>query len=224
MNHKLALEEQLPDKYVFGELSETERDDFEEHLADCPRCMEDVKLAQSFAANSLAVFRDHSLAPVHSPPKKDPFAWWKGPGALAFSGGLNLALAGAALYAFLAVVPLLKTEVQSLAAPAISQSFVLQGASRSALPVYVIPRNSAATFRLDLPQPFDHYVCVIKSAASGSQKTYNLPGTARDAEMLNVTIPVAGLDPGDHNVELSGVQGTNVDLLARFVLRVTPGK
>jgi hypothetical protein len=39
-------------------LSETERDEFETHFADCRPCMNDVWTASAFAANARAVFED----------------------------------------------------------------------------------------------------------------------------------------------------------------------
>ncbi len=223
MDHQLALDEQLPEKYVLGELSELERDNFEEHLSDCSRCMEEVRLAESFVANAHGVFRDEARAKVAGlPPKQERFAWWTNRQALVYSGGLNFVLAAAALYAFLTVVPLLKTEIRSLEAPVVSQSIVLQGATRGALPVFPVAKDSAVTFRLDLPKHFDRYQCSIETSAGRAQKTYNLRGVD-NAETLNLTIPLAGLDPGDYRVKLSGLDDAGSDPLSSFVLHVTAG-
>jgi hypothetical protein len=222
MDHHLAIKDQLPERYVFGELSDSERDNFEEHLADCSRCMEDVRTAQVFAANTFAVFRDEEQrAAAGLPGKPPPAAWWRTRWALAFSGGLNLALAGAALYAFLGVVPFLRTEVQRLEAPELSGSFVLQGPTRGARPVYTVSRDSSATFRFDVPQHFESYVCTLERLSGRLQKTYNLRG-ADQGETLNLTIPVAGLEPGDYDVTLHGAQDGRSQLLLEFVLRVNP--
>lgn len=221
MDHHLAVKEQLPEKYILGELSETERDDFEEHLADCSRCMDDVRTAQAFAVNSYAVFQEEAQSVAAGIPSQNTRSpGWKTRWAFAFSSGLNLALAGAALYAFVALVPFLKNQIRLLESPSVSEPFVLEGPTRSALPVFVVPRTASASFRLDLPQHFDAYVCIIKDAAGRTQKAYNLLA-AGNTETLNLTVPVAGLHPGDYNVTLRGSQGVQSQLLVSFVLRVT---
>lgn len=223
MDHQYALEAQLAERYAFGELPQPERDAFEEHLADCSRCLQDVRVAQSFAANAHAVFRDQAQAAAAAPEEKRRFAWWLGTRALAFSGGFNLALAGLALYAFLGLVPLLQSRLRILEAPSAAASFVVHGVTRGTPEVFTVQQDSSANFRLDLPKHFDHYLCVIDGAGSRSSKTYNLR-VADNTETLNLTVPVAGLAPGDYNVRLNGSQGNGSELLASFVLRVTPGE
>jgi hypothetical protein len=221
MDHTLALKEQTAERYIFGELSDSERDEFEEHLADCSKCNEDVKAAQIFASNSYAFFREEAhAADAVTDRKKVRLPWWRMRWALAFSAGLNVALAGVALYAFLALVPFLKNEIQVLGAPAVTETFSLAGNARSARPVYSVPRNASAAFRLDLPEQFDSYTCGIEKNAGGPQKTYNLR-IAAGRETLDLTIPAAGLDPGDYNVSLRGLRSGQSQLLSTFTLRVT---
>jgi anti-sigma factor RsiW len=57
MDHKTAVRSLATERYILGELSPAERDEFEEHLSDCPECMEDVSTAEMFVANSRAVLR-----------------------------------------------------------------------------------------------------------------------------------------------------------------------
>ena len=60
MNHEHAVAAQFSERYVYGDLPGKERDDFEEHLADCSLCSEDVMAAQAFAANMRAVFHEQA--------------------------------------------------------------------------------------------------------------------------------------------------------------------
>lgn len=224
MDHHLAIKEQTAERYIFGELPDAERDEFEEHLADCPKCNEDVKAAQLFAANSYAVFRDEARAADALPRRQEVRSpWWRTRWAIAFSGGLNLALAGVALYAFLALIPFLKSEIRVLGAPALSESFALAGTARSARAVYSVQRDASATFRLDLPEQFDSYTCGLEKKTGGSEKEYNLRVTPGQ-ETLDVTIPAAALDPGDYNVSLLGWRGGQSHRLSTFTLRVTPAR
>ena len=58
MDHNAAVKLGAPERYVAGDLSQTERDEFETHFADCRPCMNDVSTASAFAANARAVFQD----------------------------------------------------------------------------------------------------------------------------------------------------------------------
>jgi hypothetical protein len=225
MDHEHAIAAQVPERYVFGELPRKERDEFEEHLADCSSCLQGVTTAQAFAANTREVFREQAAEamPEVAPLKAGWFAWLGGRPALTFSGGLNLAFAGAALYAVFAVLPAMQSEIRELEKPAVTESFAVAGAARGAAPVYTVERNSFAHFRFDLPRHFDHYEYVVEKVANGERKTYNLRG-ADGAETLDLTVPVAGLKTGDYKVQVSGSAGTQSELLTSFVLRVTSGR
>jgi hypothetical protein len=58
MDHDAAVNLGAPERYVAGDLSQAERDEFETHFADCRPCMNDVWTASAFAANARAVFED----------------------------------------------------------------------------------------------------------------------------------------------------------------------
>jgi anti-sigma factor RsiW len=64
VDHKTAVELLTTEKYVLGELSPAERDEFEEHLSDCHRCMEDLATVEMFVANGRAVFSEQDAAGV----------------------------------------------------------------------------------------------------------------------------------------------------------------
>src|SRR6267378_1972281 len=63
MDHNQAARIQAPARYLLGELSLPEREDFEEHFFTCRECAEELRTGAMFAANARAVFRDQ----VHRP-------------------------------------------------------------------------------------------------------------------------------------------------------------
>ncbi|HEX4773832.1 MAG TPA: zf-HC2 domain-containing protein [Bryobacteraceae bacterium] len=241
MNHDNAIASQYPERYAYGELRAEERDAFEEHLADCSRCLQDVTAAEAFAANVRVVFREQVAVQETKEQQRGWFGWLPVRQALAFSGGLNVALAVAAVYAFVAILPGLREKVQRLETPSVTNSFVVAGTARGALPtydsaaaapgsgsrdsapLYTVAKNSFAHFRIDIPKHFEHYQCQIKNQATGERKTYNLPRDD-DAETLDLTVPVADLEPGDYKVQVSGSVAAHSEVLASFILRVTSGR
>ena len=133
MDHERAIEAQLPERYAFGELSGNERDNFEEHLADCTACMEGVDVALTFASNAHAVLRDQaSAAAKASTAPAGWFAWPSGRRVLAFSGAFNLALAGLVLYGILGPLASYESRLRILESPRVSEEFPVPGAVRGA--------------------------------------------------------------------------------------------
>ena len=74
MDHNAAVNLGAPERYVAGDLSQAERDEFETHFADCRPCMNDVWTASAFAANARAVFEDR-LTRKPEPQRANWLAW-----------------------------------------------------------------------------------------------------------------------------------------------------
>ena len=58
MEHEPATQLMPTERYLLGELTDVERDQFEDHFFDCPACAEDVRQGVIFMANARAVFAD----------------------------------------------------------------------------------------------------------------------------------------------------------------------
>src|SRR5258708_7073293 len=57
MDHNEALQLQAAVKYVLGELSQVQRDEYEEHYFDCAECAVDIKALATFADTTREVLR-----------------------------------------------------------------------------------------------------------------------------------------------------------------------
>lgn len=221
MNHQTAIEAQFPERYVFGDLSQAERDVFEDHMADCSDCFEQVRTTESFAANAHAVFRDRPTAEAAAPAAKERGRWnFFNPKALAFSGALNLAFAAAAAYVFIAVLMPLRNDVTRLEKPSIAEVFTVQGVTRSATPVYTVRRGVTPHFRMDLPQRFDNYTCEVVSALANRLQRKSQLQITSSQETLDLAVPVADLPAGDYDVRLTGNGSGGRQTLARFTIRL----
>jgi anti-sigma factor RsiW len=79
MDHSEATRNLAVEQYMLGELGETQRDEFENHLFECPECAEEVKAAAILVANLKAVFREPAPETYAAVPKRIkwlPFAGW----------------------------------------------------------------------------------------------------------------------------------------------------
>src|SRR5438132_9455448 len=57
MDHNQAIQLQAAVKYVLGELSQAQRDEYEEHYFDCAECAVDIKALATFADTTREVMR-----------------------------------------------------------------------------------------------------------------------------------------------------------------------
>jgi len=55
MDHSQAIETQAAERYLLGELSASEAEDFEQHYFECTDCAEAVESGGVFIANARAV-------------------------------------------------------------------------------------------------------------------------------------------------------------------------
>lgn len=136
MDHEIAIQTKASERYVLGDLSAEERDAFEEHFADCSRCMDDVSLASTFAANTKAVFRDRAQAKLA--PRPAFLEWLFARPVPAFAAILFAAVIG---YQNLVVIPETKAPRAAVAL------VMLDGETRAALPQV----KAADALRVEMP-------------------------------------------------------------------------
>ena len=58
LNHLKATKRNVADRYVLGELSQAQREEFEEHYFECVDCAEDVRAFLAISSNSRSVLVD----------------------------------------------------------------------------------------------------------------------------------------------------------------------
>jgi hypothetical protein len=219
MNHETATQLQASERYVLGQLTPVERDEFEDHLADCSFCMEDVSATEMFAANARAVFQDKAAGRAVPASKR----WWdflrvRQVPVLAFSGGLNIALLGFLGYGMLRVMPTMQTQLAQQQRPGITSEFRLAGATRGPVQVFTVNRsNPFAIVRFDNPEKHQKYSYTLDG--NGVQREGEI-SLASDADTLSMIVPVTGLEPGEYRVKLSGRDGVDAVEIGRYILRI----
>src|SRR5580698_2588556 len=80
MDHLGAENMKAVERYVLGDLSVSEVEEFERHFFDCPQCSEELRALTIFQENARAVFVEQDLTPipasVHAP--ESAASWWRG--------------------------------------------------------------------------------------------------------------------------------------------------
>ena len=69
MNHDVVVRQKMTERYLLDELNPQQRDEFEEHLFDCPECAIDVRAGATFVEQSKAILAENApeTSPVHVP-------------------------------------------------------------------------------------------------------------------------------------------------------------
>ena len=75
MDHNGAIRLQAAVKYVLGELSQAQRDEYEEHYFDCAECAVDIKALATFADTAREVLRQEKANNLASAPGTARPAW-----------------------------------------------------------------------------------------------------------------------------------------------------
>jgi len=214
MDHETAIQMKASERYVVGDLASHERDAFEEHFADCSRCIDDVWMATTFAANARAVFREQAQAqPAQAKPvpRKAFFKWLFVSPVPALA-----ATAFAALIAYqnIVVIPGTKSPRSAVA------SVNLDGDTRAGLP------KVAAGDALRVRMPFDHpsggaRVFVELMDTLGNSLSSGPVAAPAPNQPLDIYFPVR-LAPGRYTVVVrSDKSGRAAEEIARSSFEVT---
>lgn len=187
MDHSEAVRLQAAEKYLLGELSRAQREEYEEHYFDCPECAEELKVTVAFVESAKQGVRDGAVKAVDDksfkPATRGWFAWLKPAFAIPVFAALLL-LVG---YQNGVTIPRLKRASSSQPTQIMSSSFHLAGSVRGGseaaegspklqvhpgegflLDFDFTPSHSAAAYRWQLLDPAGR---MVKEGAVGGDKT-----------------------------------------------------
>lgn len=189
MQHKEADQTLAVERYLLGDMTASEVEQFEEHLFICPECAESVQTGAVFVENARAVFKEPDAQigsePIRRTIRSRQTPWWKrfmGPAfAPALAASALLCIAG---YQQLVVIRGLRDQLTAVTAPQLLPSFALHAASRGAQQAIVVPHGA---------QFFDVYFDVAVESASGySCAIQEASGSVKFTEHVSLPRPEAG--------------------------------
>jgi anti-sigma factor RsiW len=137
MTHLEAVEALASERYLLGEMSELERQVFEEHFFSCSECAEDVRVG--------SLLRDGAKAGLLST-RQARMVPWPRLGTEFVPWALAATLAGIAAYQSMWVLPELRREAR----PQVLAPIVLRPATRGADPVVDLQQGDAITLAVDV--------------------------------------------------------------------------
>jgi hypothetical protein len=224
MDHNEALQLQAAEKYVLGELSQVQREEYEEHYFDCAECAVDIRVLATFADTTREVLRqerERQLARDLVPARGGWLRWLQPVVAVPAFAALLLIIA----YQNTVTIPQARDEASSGAA----QIFVASRAPKMAVVrggeeiVKVSARpNESLPLKFDFtPTPsFDAYVCQLQDESGRSVLQVRVPGSFTNKE-LNLVVPANRVKPGKYTLVFTGDPGAKGQPTKDEVLRLT---
>jgi hypothetical protein len=206
MDHTEAIDGRFTERYLLGELTPAQRDQFEEHFFDCASCADDVQTGAVFVDNARTLLREQPISEETAiSSNKSVYARYGLPfqsAALAF-----VALLCVVGYENVVTIPdLKKAHSSGISAPEVLPTVSLLGmGSRAASNPVSAPLAKDFVFELEIPGSleFTSYACEIRDQA-GTVK-FNVPVTTQQAqETVRLAVPSATLGAGTYKLEVIG--------------------
>lgn len=193
------------ERYLLGELSVAERDEFEAHYFDCAVCAADVKSVATLADNAREVFRAEALSgPDVKPVPRLGGSWfgWMRP-AYAFSAlAILLVTIG---YQNLVTIPQLRSSSVQDAQTLASLSLMTAGTRGGQSAEITVARQKPFGIYLDIPAGagFISYSCEVRTEA-GEQKLKVPVSPAQAKDSVQLLVPGGLLSAGNYVVSVRG--------------------
>jgi hypothetical protein len=199
MDHAEAVQSQVAEKYVLGELSASKENEFAEHFFDCEECANDLRMTSLFVDTTKRVLAVDRTNRPRSTPK-----WWSGhwqPARYAIAA--SIALFALILYQNTVTIPKLRS---SSAPQALAFFSLADMGARSAAQTVITPvPGRPFILLLDIPphENIYEYRCQILSP-NGSRVLSIDISEALVKKTVPLFIPASVLAHGNYLFTISG--------------------
>jgi hypothetical protein len=221
MDHPEAIQLKAVERYVLGDLSVSEVEEFERHFFDCPQCSEELRTLSVLQENARAVFIEQTPGPRRET-AKERASWWSG---LASIWRQPWAIAPALAAVVAAILAGYQTGVhRQNDVPQAVSSYPLYAASRGEATV-ISPPPGAQFYTLYMDRTWDRdftaYSAVVRDDP-GQSEFYSMRfDKLAPGQSIQVLIPIHALRSGRYVLVISGVDqaGSRVEV-ARYPFTV----
>jgi hypothetical protein len=226
MNHNTAVEQMVVERYLLDELTPELREEFEDHLFDCPECSLDLRAGTLFVEEAkvqLPELTTPSYAPQSRPAKqrrqsRDWFAWLRP----AFAVPTFAALVAVIAYQNLATIPSLRSaSTEPRLVPWVSFHTGTRGDAHLDV---LADRTQGAGVLIEIPQTggYSSYAFELYDPQGKRFWTHTAgvsSPSGAGAGMFSLVIPGAGLQQGSYTLITSGItpQGGRTEIDRRIL-------
>ncbi len=192
MNHHEAIQLQAAVKYVLGELSQIQREEYEEHYFECAECAIDLKALATFTDSTREVWRQEKANPLAADPVPALGVRWFQPiTAIPAFAALLLIIA----YQNTVTIPQARNTSSRTVAQIYGQSFLLhpsgtRGGTEGVVneAAFEVRANEGFLLQLDFmpSSSFPAYLCQLQDASGRVLQQLIVP--AEQARSLSLSV------------------------------------
>jgi hypothetical protein len=203
MDHNEAIRNMNAERYLLGELTADERDQFEEHYFGCPECAEHVNTGALFVDNARSELREKANHVLAMKPKPAPV--WR----TALPIAAAVMFASITVYQSALVIPRLERAAEFQVLPSIS----LQSASSRAevMKEHEIPLAEPFGIYVDIPavRPGETYTVSVLDESGNTRLKTDVQGEAA-RNTLHLLVPSGKLGPGAYEMHVTAPGGQTI--------------
>jgi len=200
MEHNEAIENHTAERYLLHELTEQERDAYEEHFFSCSACAEEIKAASEFMENARKVVQSE-LLPAHvygDAVRRSIWGSWLNFRSMLYpipaaACVLLVAVSAFGIYQQVVTIPDLKKPQIAMSEP-----FVLHNA-KSAIHTLTFPKGGPVTIPFDLPKTAARsYEVSVVTSANIKKAAFPKISASDTKKSLEIFFPAGTLDSGNY--------------------------
>lgn len=211
MDHLEAMRTKAAERYLLGEMTEEDRNEYEDHLFGCYECAQDLRAGAAFIDNA----KDALAHLPEGRPAVARTAWWNWVLRPAFALPVMALLIAAVGYQGAYLVPHLETKLATATAAQTLPSLSLLGADARGgeVPEIAIALNKPFGLFVDIPpnRQFSSYVCEVQDRLGAVKFAVDISAQEAQKTVL-VLVPASRLAPGTYAMVVRGFgQGGAID-------------
>jgi hypothetical protein len=214
MDHGEAMEMQVIEKYLLGELSASQVNEFEEHYFDCEECANDLRMTSQFLDTTKKVLATDRAA---KPMPLKPRGWLPS----AYGIAASIALLGCVLYQNIVTIPQLRSSGASQAVAFFSLSGL---GTRSAEATVISPTpGKPLVLVFDIPQHDNiaEFRCQVLNSGGSAVVSTDISQESA-GKTVSLLVAASVLKPGPYQLAILGrpKDGASFTELERYPLQV----
>jgi hypothetical protein len=199
MDHAQAIQTQAAEKYLLGEFSAAQQEEFAEHFFECEECAQDVRLTALFMNTAKRVMASDLVDKAQAGSERSRSKWQPAWYAVAAS----IALLAVILYQNVVTIP----KLRSFATPQALEYFSIVGmGSRSSAQTVLTPiHQKPFILLLDVPPHENIYEYRCEIIGANGNKVVSIDVSELLAKKtVPLLIPASALSPGNYTLTISG--------------------
>jgi hypothetical protein len=206
VEHQDAIQLGAVEKYLLGELTTPQRDEFEEHFFGCQECAADLRMTDEFLSIARQELKRGNFGKAAS--SRHKWSWlelFARPALLTPAFTLLLAVIA---YQNGVVLPRINGQIALLRQPGVVTTVSLIGGNSrgAASPSFSGPAGQPIVLSLDIPatRQYPSYACVLFHASGAV--VWRVPVSAAQAQdTVSITVPAGALHAGDYTLVVQGI-------------------